>query len=452
MLAGRIFISRPSPDLMKVSDLRGILQYVPRFREKIFVLAVDGEIVTSPNFGNILLDLAVLRSLSIKIILVHGASHQVKELAEARGVAISNADGTGITDDVTLKVSVDAATNVMTEIMQGLTTVDLRAAYGNVIIAHPAGILGGVDYLNTGRVERVDTKSLHLFLNEGIIPVVPPMGYDGEGRTFRVNSDAIAVEVAEAMQAMKILYLSASEGLFIGGEMVRQLSIAEAEELAKKKRAQIDARLISKLEYAARACRQGVSRVHLLDGHRDEALLAEVFSHDGVGTMIYSNEYQQIRRIFKKDVRAVMGLIRQSVANEELVRRTRTDILAHLDEYWVLEIDRTLIACVAVPMYAEEKKAELACLYVSKNHEGQGYGRKMMSFAEQLAAEKGMKHIFALSTQAFNFFQQKGGYLEAPPDELPAERRKKYDASARNSKVLQKAVQTAVAPEASRAG
>jgi amino-acid N-acetyltransferase len=440
LLAGRIFISRPSLDLMKVSDLRGILQYVPRFREKIFVLAVDGEIVASPNFSNILLDLAVLRSLSIKIILVHGASHQVKELAEARGVAISNADGTGITDDVTLKVSIDAATNVMTEIMQGLTTVDLRAAYGNAIIAHPAGILGGVDYLNTGRVERVDTKSLHLFLNEGIIPVVPPMGYDGEGRTFRVNSDAIAVEVAEAMQAMKILYLSASEGIYLAGEMVRQLSIAEAEDLAKKKRAQVDARLLSKLEYAARACRQGVSRVHLLNGHHDEALLAEVFSHDGVGTMIYSNEYQQIRRIFKKDVRAVMGLIRQSVANEELVRRTRTDILAHLDEYWVLEIDRNLIACVAVHLYPEESKAELACLYVNKNHEGQGYGRKMMSFAEQLAAEKGMKHLFALSTQAFNFFQQKGGYIEVPPEELPLERRKKYEASARNSKVMIKAL------------
>ena len=124
----------------------------------------------------------------------------------------------------------------MNEIMQGLTSVDLRAAYANAIIAHPAGILGGVDFLNTGRVERVDTKSLHLFLNEGIIPVIPPIGYDGEGRTFRVNSDGIALEVAEAMQAMKILYLSASEGVIVDGEVIGQLSIAEAEELVKKKR------------------------------------------------------------------------------------------------------------------------------------------------------------------------------------------------------------------------
>lgn len=436
---------------MKVSDLRGILQYVPRFREKIFVVAVDGEIVASPNFANLLLDLAVLRSLSIKIILVHGASHQISELAAARGVTISNADGTGITDDLTLKVSLDAATNITTEILQGLTTVDLRAACGNAIIAHPAGILGGIDYLHTGRVERVDTKSLHLFLNEGIVPVIPPMGFDGEGRTFRVNSDAIAVEVAEAMQAMKVLFLCASDGLLIAGELIRQLSIAEADELTKKRRALVEPLLLSKLEHAARACRQGVPRVHLLDGRRDEALLTEVFSHEGVGTMIYSNEYQQIRRIFKKDVRAVMGLIRQSVANEELVRRTRTDILAHLEDYWVLEIDRSLIGCVAVHLYPEEKKAELACLYVNKGDEGQGYGRKLMSFAEQLAAEKGMKHLFALSTQAFNFFQQKGGFIEVQPDDLPPERRRKYEASARNSKIMSKALLPPGAVETPRA-
>jgi amino-acid N-acetyltransferase len=424
---------------MKVSDLRGILQYVPRFRERIFVVAIDGEIVASPNFANILLDLAVLRSLSIKVILVHGAGLQIAQLAAERGVTISNADGTGITDESTLKVSLEAVTNVMNEIMQGLTSVDLRAAYSNAIIAHPAGILGGVDFLYTGRVERVDTKSLHLFLNEGIIPLIPPLGYDGEGKTFRVNSDAIALEVAEAMQAMKILFLSASDGVIVEGELIGQLSIAEAEEFAKKKRG-LDAGLLSKLDHAARACRLGVARVHLLNGLRDEALLSEIFSQEGIGTMVYSNEYQQIRRVFKKDVRAVMTLIRQSVDSEELVKRTRADILAHLEDYWVLEIDRNLVGCVALHLYPEQSIAELACLYVHKNHEGQGYGRKLMAFAEQLAAEKGAQQLVALSTQAFSYFQQKGGFSEVPADVLPPERRKKYDASGRNSKVLQKAL------------
>jgi len=423
---------------MKVADLRGILQYVPRFRDRIFVVAVDGEIAASPNFANILLDLAVLRSLNIKVILVHGAGFQIDQLAIERGTNITSPDGTGIIDDATLKLSLEAATNVLNEIMQGLTSVDLRAAYANVIIAHPAGILGGVDYQHLGKVERIDTQALELFLNQGIIPLIPPLGFDGEGRTFRVNSDAIAVEVAEAMRAMKIIYLTGTDGLVVGDQIIRQLSMAEAEDFAKKKRALVSPKLISKLEHAARACRQGVPRVHLLNGNVNEALLAEVFSHDGVGTMVYSNEYQQIRRVFKKDVRAVMDLIRMSVNNEELARRTRADILARIEDYWVLEIDRNLVGCVAVHLYPDQKKAELACLYVSKTHEGQGHGRKLMAFAEQLAAEKGAQHLIALSTQAFNFFQQKGGYVEVTPEALPPDRRKKYDTSGRNSKVLQK--------------
>jgi len=435
---------------MKVSDLRGILQYVPRFREKIFVVAIDGDIIASDNFPNILLDVAVLRSLSIKVILVHGASAQIQKLAAERNVTISNADGTGVIDEPTLKVSIEAATQILNDVMQGLTSVDLRAAYANSIIAHPAGILGGVDFLNAGRVERVDTKALHLFLNEGIIPVIPPMGFDGEGKTFRVNSDGIAVEVAEAMRAMKLIFLSSAENLRLDGEEVRQLSIAETEELLKKQKAKstgydFDPRLASKLEHAARACRQGVPRVHLLNGSVDEALLAEVFSHHGVGAMVFSNEYQQFRRVYKKDVRAVMTLIRQSVESDELVRRTRADITAHLEDFWVIEVDRTLVGCVALHVYPGEGKAEMACLYVSKNHSGEGYGRKLMAFAEQLAAQKGVREIFALSTQAFAYFQQKGGFQETTPDVLPADRREKYEQSGRNSKVLIKPVEQAAA-------
>jgi len=423
---------------VNLSDLRGILQYVPRFRERVFVVAVDGDIVGSENFANILLDLAVLRSLSIKVVLIHGAAAQIERLGNTRGVTLSNTDGTGITDEVTLKLSIEAATVAMQEIIQGLTTVDLRAVYANTIIAHPAGILGGVDQLNTGRVERVDATSLHFFLNEGIIPVIPPLGFDGEGKTFRVNSDAIALEVAEALSAMKIVFLTSENGILLNGQLMRQLSIAEAEDLVKKRRAQIQPSLVSKLEHSARACRAGVPRVHLLNGNINEALLEEVFSPDGIGTMVYSNEYQQVRRVWKKDVRSVMSLIRQSIHNDELIRRTRADIIARLEDYWVLEIDRALVGCVALHPFPAEGKAELACLYVNKGQEGQGFGRKLMAFAEDLARERGFSQIFALSTQAFAWFQQKGGYRELGPDALPAGRREIYDASQRHSKVLVK--------------
>lgn len=424
---------------MNVSDLREILQYVPRFRERIFVIAIDGAVAGSENFSNILLDLAVLRSLSIKVVLVHGASFQIEQLARERGVALSNSDGTGVTDEASLQVSIDAAIRLTNEIMEGLSIVDLRAAYLNAIIAHPAGIFGGEDRKFTGRVERVDSKVLNLLLNEGILPVLPPLGFDGEGNTYRVNSDVIAVEVAEELQAAKIIFLAPSSAFESNIQLPRrEISISESEELTSRNRSKWSRTLLSKLDCAARACRQGVPRVHILNGSVNEALLTEIFSSEGFGTMVYSNEYQQIRRIYKKDIRNIMSLIQQSVKNEELMRRTRAEILGRVEDYWVLEIDRTIVACVALHTYPEEAVGELACLYVHSSHENQGYGRKLMAFVESLARSKGLKKLFALSTQAFNYLQQKGGYNAAQPEDLPAARREKYETSGRYSRILVK--------------
>ncbi len=425
---------------MNVSDLREILQYVPLFRGRIFVVAVDGDVAASENFPNLLLDLAVLRSLSIKVVLVHGASHQIKQLAKDRGVPITNSDGIGLTDEATLQVSIDAAIRLTNEIMEGLSSVDLRAAYINAIIAHPSGILGGVDQQFTGKVERVDVEVLKLLLEEGIIPIVPPLGFDGEGRTYRVNSDSIALEVGVELGAAKILYLASCESFNSSAALPRQLSIAEAEDLVKKRKSEIAPGLGSKLENSSKACRQGVARAHVLNGGLNEALLSEVFSHEGIGSMVYSNEYQQIRRIFKKDVRAVISLIRQSVQNEELVRRTRNEIVENLGDYWILEIDRTPVACVALHHYIGHAAAELACLHVRKSHENQGYGRKLMAFVENVAREKGVHTLFALSTQAYSYLQQKGGFLQAEPSVLPPERLAKYEASGRKSVILMKAL------------
>ena len=161
---------------MKLTDLRGILQYIPQFREKTFIIEVDGAIVTDENFGNILLDVAVLRSLNIRVVLVHGAAAQIKSLGEERNIKPSNLDGTGVTDADTLKLALTAANRLTHEILEGLAANDLRAVCPNAIIAHPMGILQGVDHLFTGKVERVDTELLQTLLNQGIIPVVPPLG------------------------------------------------------------------------------------------------------------------------------------------------------------------------------------------------------------------------------------------------------------------------------------
>jgi amino-acid N-acetyltransferase len=423
---------------MKLPELRGILQYVTRFRDKVFVVAIDGEILGSENFSNILLDIAVLRSLNIKVVLVHGAGLQIEQAAHEQGVRLSNADGTGLVDETTLQLSINVALRLTNEIMEGLTQVDLRAAYANCIIAHPFGIVHGVDFQYSGKVERVDVKILQLFLNEEIVPVIPPLGFDGEGRTFRVNSDLVALEVAEALHATKLIYLSAADGLVLDGQRIGHLVAPELEEVLKKQKDLLPKGLLSKLQHAAQACRYGVPRVHLLNGKVNEALLSEIFSNGGVGTMVYSNEYEQVRHLYKKDIREVMSLIQQSVRSEELVRRTRAEILADIDDYWVLEIDRHIVGCVAIYPYPEYKMAELACLYVSRSNENQGLGRKLMSFVESLARERGFSKLIALSTQAFVYLQQKGGFVEVGPEILPPARRAKYESSGRNSRILLK--------------
>lgn len=425
---------------MKVSDLRGILTYIPGFREKTFVIALDGTIIADDNFPNLLLDLAVLRSLSIRLVIVHGAAHQIKELAKETGVTISNADGTGITDAETLKVALTAANRITHEVMEGLASNDLRAAYTNAVIAHPFGIVGGVDQLFTGRVEKVDIEFLTQLLEKGVVPVIAPLGFDGDGRTFRVNSDGVALEVAEALKASKLIFVTNRNGFARNGQKASQISVTEAEEFFKKHKGDMAENMASKFEHSIRACRNGVNRVHVIDGRIDEALLTEIFSNEGIGTMIYANEYQAVRRALKKDVRAIRNLIRESVEQEEIVKRSRMDIVSQLSDYYVFQIDGNIVGCVALHVQPGGEKAELACLSVSGAHENIGIGQKLMTFAEEAAKQKGVKTIFLLSTRAFNYFQQKGGYKEGSPDDLPPARREKYDQSGRNSKVLVKSL------------
>jgi amino-acid N-acetyltransferase len=423
---------------VKPTDLRGILQYIPQFREKTFVLAVDGAIVTDENFATLLLDVAVLRSLNIRVVLVHGASAQIKLLADEQKFSASNLDGAGITDAATLQLALHAANRLTHEILEGLSANDLRAASTNVIIAHPMGIIGGVDHLFTGKVERVDTELLQTLLAQGVVPVIPPLGFDGDGKTYRVNSDGVALAVAEALKAIKLIFITSSDGLICNGQLVRQLILAELEKLLQTNTAGFAPEILSKAQHAAAACKAGVPRVHVINGKVDEGLLAEVFSNDGIGTLIYANEYQQIRPAKKKDIRAIQLLTKAAVESDELVKRSRAVIEKSLGDYFIFEIDKNPVACVALHVYPEQKKGELACLYVSSSHENQGIGRKLIQFVENKAREMGLAELLTLSTQAFTYFQSKGGFAEGTPDDLPPARREKYDQSGRNSKVLVK--------------
>src|SRR5881227_436404 len=188
---------------------------------------MDGAIVNSENFGNILLDVAVLRSLNIRVVLVHGASVQIQARADKQNVQASNLDGTGVTDAPTLQLALDAANRLTHEILEGLSANDLRAASTNAIVAHPLGIIHGVDHLFTGKVERVDVELLQTLLNQGIVPVVPPLGFDGDGKTYRVNSDSVALEVAKALGPIKLIYITTQDGLTKQGQLIRQMLLAD---------------------------------------------------------------------------------------------------------------------------------------------------------------------------------------------------------------------------------
>ncbi len=423
---------------MKPTDLRGILQYIPQFREKTFILAIDGAIVTDENFATLLLDVAVLRSLNIRVVLVHGASAQIKALAEEQKIQPSNLDGSGVTDAATLQLALTAANRLTHEILEGLSANDLRAASTNVIIAHPMGIIQGVDHLFTGKVERVDVELLQTLLAQGVVPVIPPLGFDGDGRTYRVNSDGVAVAVADALKAIKLIFITPQDGILVQGRLIRQMLVADLESVLALQKNDIAPEHLSKVLHAVAACKAGVPRVHIINGRVDEGLLAEVFSNDGIGTLIYANEYQQIRRAMKKDVRAIQLLTKAAVESDELLKRTRAAIEKSLGDYFIFEIDKNPVACVALHVYPEQKKGELACLYVNPLHENRGIGRKLIQYVENKAREMNLTELLTLSTQAFTFFQSKAGFAEGTPDDLPPARREKYEQSGRNSKVLVK--------------
>jgi amino-acid N-acetyltransferase len=431
--------------MLRLADLREILRYVPQYRDRVFVIAVDGAVVENANFRNLLLDVALLRSLRIGVALVHGAGHQVRRLAEQQGLTPSNLDGTGITDGPTLQLALNAANRVSHEILEGLSANDLRGAVGNALVAHPAGILQGIDYQFTGRVERVDVGLLHALMEHDVIPVIPPLGTDGEGNTYRLNSDAVAVEAARALRAVKLIYLTTAAGILVQspgeaapGRLLRQLTVEEAETVLRKHKGELDGSMYSKLASAARALRGGVPRVHIIDGGVEEGLLAEVFSNEGIGTLVHANEYQAIRRALKKDARGISALIKTSVENEELLPRSLAEIEQQIANYYVFDVDGNLAACVALHPYPDYAQAEMACLCVSAKYENQGIGGRMMQYVEDQARHARLGELLCLTTQAVNYFVQKGGYRLATPDDLPTPRRKLYDASGRRSQVLAK--------------
>lgn len=424
---------------IKPTDLRGILKYVPRFQGQIFVLALDGAIVADENFGNLLVDIAVLRSLGIKVVLVHGIGQQIAQLSATRNIPISNVDGTGVTDAATLDLAIRASSRVSHVILEGLTQNGLKCAITNAIRGLPVGILRGVDQQATGKVERIDKDFIGHLIEKDIIPILQPIGFGPEGMSLRINSDLLAAEAAQGLGASKIIYLTPQAGLLCGGEVRREISVDALRALLKEQPEQFAEESRSKATHAIRAIETGVPRVHIVDGRIFDGLINEIFSSEGVGSLIYANDYQQIRKATRRDVRFLYNLTRHAVKREELLHRTQQAIEKNIDQFYVFEIDENIIACVTLYFYPDKPQlAEIGSLYVQPFYHNRGIGRKMVDFACRRAKEKGATTVVALSTQSYSFFTSVLGFEETSREALPEARQKLYDESGRNPKVLHK--------------
>jgi amino-acid N-acetyltransferase len=424
---------------IKPTDLRGILQYVPRFQGQIFVIAVDGSIVADENFGNLLVDIAVLRSLAIKVVLVHGIGHQVQELSALRGIPISNSDGTGPTDPATLDLAIRASSRVSHLILEGLTQSSLKAAITNAVRAVPVGIIKGVDQQLTGKVDRIDKELIIELIERQVVPLVSPLAFGPDGKSLRVNSDLLAAEMAEALSATKIIYLAPSTGLEIGGAVRHEISANALRAIMNEHPEQIAESSRSKATHAVRAIETGTPRVHIVDGRIFDGLLNEIFSNEGVGSLVYGNDYQQIRKANRRDARLLYNLTRNAVRREELIHRTQQAIEKNIDQFFVFEVDEAVIACVTLMFYPDMPEvAEIGSLYVLPFYHNRGIGKKMVEYACLQAKEKGAKSVIALSTQSAGFFTGVCGFAESTKDILPEARLKLYDESGRNARVMTK--------------
>lgn len=429
--------SRTSERPLKPTDLRGILKYVPMFREHVFVVALDGSIVEHENFQNLVTDIAVLRSLNINVVIVHGIGKQLRDMAARQRVKLSDVYGEGVTDADTMELACEAAGIVTQSIIEGLTHANLKCAVTNAIRATQVGVLGGVDQLLTGKVEKIDTPLIRSLLAQGVIPLVTPILCDRDGNSLRVNSDSVAADLAVELGASKLIYLTPFPGLVLDGKLQVNLTLSALEKALQKKNVEIEERLRGKALFAVRALNNGTQRAHILDGRTNGGLLAEIFDKVGTGSMIHANDYDCIRPAKKKDAQFIYSITKNAVKNKSLVRRSRQLIESHTEDYFVYEIDESIIGCACLRRFDDAPDtAELCSVYVQPFYQDRGVGKKLVAYAEHHARERGVRTLITCTTQTYGFFRSVCGFADAAPEVLPPSRAAELAENGRNSKAL----------------
>ncbi len=423
---------------------RSVAPYIHKFRNQTFVVGVAGEAIAAGKLPHLAQDLAMIQSMGVKVVLVHGFRPQVNEQLAAKGHQARYAQGMRITDSVALDCAQEAAGQLRYEIeaafSQGLPNTPMagstvRVLSGNFITARPVGIVDGVDFQHSGLVRKVDVGGISRTLDMGAMVLISPFGFSPTGEAFNLSMEEVATSVAIALQADKLIFVTEVPGIALNpsepiGEdnpIDTELPLVTAEALlAQLPQAQAPTDTAFYLQHCVKACKAGVERSHIIPFSVDGALLLEVYVHDGIGTMVVDEKLESLREANPDDVGGILQLIEPFEQDGTLVKRSRTEIERDVANYTIVEHDGVIFACAALYPYPEAKTAEMAALTVSPQSQGQGDGEKVLKRIEQRARLMGLQSIFVLTTRTMHWFIKRG-FVQVDPDWLPEARKRKYN-------------------------
>lgn len=427
-----------------VDQIREVFAYIERFKGSLFVIKIDYAILVHSLFASLVADIASLHRMGIRIAIVAGARGRIDELLAANAVESRRVGHVRISAPAEMPFIKMAAFDAATKIMTQLSAASCSALIGNWVRARSLGVVEGVDYLNTGRVERVRDDLIDHVLSEDFIPVFPCIGWSATGEPYNLSSDELAGLLGRRLRADKVFFIESAAVDWSGYEVpkgiereesgrISGLRLDQAEELLEANRARREALWYDLLSQAVHTCRGGVRRVHIVDGRAEGVLLREVFTNLGSGTMIYTNEYESIRAMRSDDIPEVLRVMQPFVQSGALVPRDRESLERGIDDYVVYEIDGIIHGCGALCEYGEGT-AEIAGIAVDEEFAHLGIGRRVVSYLIDLARRRGLTRLFLLTTRTWDWFVQLG-FRQAKVSDLPARRRATYD-SRRNSRVM----------------
>jgi amino-acid N-acetyltransferase len=429
----------------QVDLIREVFYYQNRFDGKTIVLKIDYPILNAPHFPQLLKDLAMLRATGIEIILVPGARGWIDAVLKEYDIESEYVDGIRVATQDSIPFIRMAAFDVANRLMTLLTAFQANAVIGNFVRARGIGVVDGVDFENSGRVEKILNEPLQQILDQGMIPIFPCIGWNAAGKPYNLSSDDIAMAVAEALQAEKLFFVTDSDGVVEtrftlpaglvknSDGRVARLSLEEAEEVLRLNAGNPDPDL-KYLALALTACRKGTERAHVVDGRLEGAILREIFSNLGIGTMIYgNNDYESIRPMKADDIGDVLRLMQPLVQEGVLITRSEDELTARHADFVVYSIDDVVHACGALHDYGEGQ-GEIAAIATNPVYGHLSMGRKIVSYLIEKAARLGMTRVFVLTTRTIDWFEQLG-FVETDLASLPARKAELYD-HARKSRIF----------------